>query len=325
MLFKRKKSIIALTISALVIGAIMSFVLAKPGNGADNSIPDYNMSILISPINLNTPGENTSTVMLQKALSITAGGNETNFVILGDIIEKVKLPSYSAFELTNLMKSDEFLGGSAGGAVDGRSLKAERDVGNLEIVLDAKAIQNNAESNQVNQLVFPVNIKIKNATPARIKSTKDTLTAGFQNYVGIKIKSDIDKTLENLKTESIAEKDKISELQKKASQSALKAGEMEQLNIDYGIAVQTLANYQMMTKNLTNIRSMDTNILINTQITTEDNLAAKSTSKGLSKSMIIVISAMLGLMLGIFLALFLEYWEKGGKEEWKKVMSAGKE
>lgn len=298
-IIKRKWIIITFTLAFILISAVVNFFVLKP-------VYEAKATLIIAPVDIKSGINPNTTVIFTGDPKSVSSARELENKMLGSILSMVKYPQFSIDSIVRYMNNTLYID------------KVMKDINiNTEIYDYSKNI-NTGFDPKTNM----VSISIKGENPDMAVKLEKAMVDYLPAFMLEKSNQKLDEVSVIL-TEGIGrEKKNLNEWANKLMDfTALtggmdksdklpvdKQGDYREIINNYTLANQALEAYQLINKELDNIKSINTIKMMDMQIVSESRAPLVPVSP--KKKFNMVVAMILGLMVGVFAAIFMEYWEK---------------
>ena len=292
---KGKRFIIAFTIACILISAILSFIVLQP-------VYESKGTFSVKPISIGSGINPNTTVIFSGDPNTIDSVRKLENKMLGSILSQVRYPQFDVPAMVNFMNSTEYME------------KIMKDFGidtekydyveNIKIGVDTKTN------------LISVNVKFNDGDTA--VKVKRAIINYLPQFMSAKANGIIDTTskmlIEAVDRENANYKEwdtKVQQIEASAGGKEEHQGEYEEAKNSYILAGQALSSYQLVMKELENIKAINIQDMMNLQVISKDKLPLKPISP--NKKMNLAIAAVLGIMVSVFVVFAKEYWRNNFK------------
>lgn len=294
-IFKRKHYILCSVAVCVLVVAILSFVVIPP-------VYESSSTYMVSPVVLASGINPQSTVIINADTESLDRIRNTENKVLGSILMQLEYPEFDMNSIVNQLNSAEYLLGI---------LKANK------IDLDKYDYKKKISITYDVKKALMV-VKVKHVNPDTAKKIKDEIIGKAPALITKQVNKkldEIDLFLSNGLADELNNKgiigEKLSGIMSQtveANTTPAQKREYDQLIESDQLSGQAIYSYELISKELKDIRRIDIASRMNIHQIADDKLPLQPISP--KKTLNMVVSVLLGIMIGLFLIFSTDYFQR---------------
>lgn len=300
-IIKRKWLIIISVFVCVFVSFILSFFVLKP-------VYEAKATFMVMPIDIKSGINPNTTIIFNADPKTVDSARKFDNKMLGSILSQVKYPQYTVDMMADYMASGAYM---------------EKVLKDLNIDYKEYVYRKNISVVKDDKTGL-VSVSVKYKDPTVALDIRDKMISYLSQYMTEQTNSQLVKVSDFLTLGFEKENKSLTDIKKQIADFLASAGgenEISKLSIDkqgeykklldkQSLSLQTLEAYEIINKELDNIRLINIDKMMNLQVISKNEPPIKPISP--RKSLNLAVALMLGLVIGVFLSFFKEYWEKSG-------------